>query len=173
MTDEQRAELKELVRIEAIRGNPANFSEDEIAFRRLLSKAAPWLLEAAQENERWRWLGDITPCPNCDGSGKNSHGSCCRIPGHARDCACAVCQWKNAMYRQEAEIAALKARIAELDQIRLLSYELVEGSFEDGDEMQRLKATVERLRLKFCATGATEQDAPCSCAACKLAKGNA
>lgn len=52
--------------------------------------------EMRAELSRLRALvGVITPCANCDGSGSNAHGSCCRIPGHAKECACLICQWKT------------------------------------------------------------------------------
>lgn len=52
--------------------------------------------------------GNITPCPNCDGSGRNAQGDCCRIPGHARQCKCILCQWKNACNRNENEANSLR-----------------------------------------------------------------
>ena len=53
-------------------------------------------------------FGTITPCKNCDGSGRNQHGSCCRITGHARECKCLVCQWKTAYYQLENKLNVLR-----------------------------------------------------------------
>ena len=61
-------------------------------------------------------LGEITYCTNCDGSGQNDHGSCCRIPGHAKECKCLLCEWKNAAYRNTtrhlAEKSTLESRLS-------------------------------------------------------------
>jgi hypothetical protein len=72
----------------------------EVALR---CNAHEWLVEALAK------FGTITPCGNCDGSGRNQHGSCCRITGHARECKCLVCQWKTAYYRLEDKMNALRA----------------------------------------------------------------
>jgi hypothetical protein len=54
-------------------------------------------------------FGTITPCLNCNGSGKNQHGACCRISGHAKECKCLACQWKTAYYQLEDKLNALRA----------------------------------------------------------------
>lgn len=59
-----------------------------------------------RDREHSARFGVITPCPNCDGSGKNQYGDCCRIPGHSKECACILCQWKNAYYKLEREHVA-------------------------------------------------------------------
>lgn len=73
-------------------------------------------LTPRQLAEQLKILGTITPCPNCDGSGQNEHGSCCRIPGHARECTCTLCRWKNSRYAAETveiELKAERERLAE------------------------------------------------------------
>ena len=57
-------------------------------------------------------IGTVTPCSNCDGSGKNAQGDCCRIPGHARECKCLLCQWKDACYRNENDCVNAKCELA-------------------------------------------------------------
>lgn len=88
-------------------------------------------IEAAIESERSRaravldLLGPITACPNCDGSGKNAQGDCCRIPGHARGCICVLCQWKDATYQLEGELVRARADMERLTNLRNQFVELL------------------------------------------------
>lgn len=82
------------------------------------------MIAAAIESERSRaravldLLGPITVCTNCDGSGKNAQGDCCRIPGHACACNCVLCQWKNATYELEGELVRARADVERLTSLR-------------------------------------------------------
>lgn len=65
--------------------------------------------ELAKHAQLMKVIGRITSCAICGGSGRASNGgACCRIPGHAKECKCALCQWKNAYYRET--IALCKER---------------------------------------------------------------
>lgn len=72
----------------------------------------------SREERTLKLIGEITPCLDCDGSGVNDYGSCCRIPGHARECKCVLCQWKNACQRNEKELSDAKATCVALEQER-------------------------------------------------------
>ena len=60
-------------------------------------------------------VGQVTPCSNCDGSGITERDSaCCRIPGHARECKCLICEWKRAYYSVKNRWIADKTEIERL-----------------------------------------------------------
>lgn len=85
-------------------------------------------------------VGKVTPCLKCDGTGKDARGSaCCRIPGHARECECAVCQWMQASYRNEREadslreqVAHVQARFDKLYSDSMIGHRWFEGRFGAG-----------------------------------------
>ncbi len=132
-------------------------------------------LEAERDRLK-KVLGDVTVCSNCDGSGKNAQGDCCRITGHARECQCTLCQWKNAHYEAEhREItlkterdllkteleqlkkyvndAAILALLAERDRLKAEVAELQEAldardELTRGWPLQRHQLTEERDRLR-------------------------
>lgn len=103
---DQQARIAELEKDNAALHEKAEAASEEVSLRDIR-------IAGMEKSLRWvAWVGTITPCPFCDGSGNTAQGSCCRIPGHAKACGCALCQWKNACQRWETRIAELEKEMS-------------------------------------------------------------
>ena len=130
-----------------------------------LRNAAPWLLKAAQESESYR----LTRLAALE---QFAARRCGYQPGvserpfenYISDHIGSV---EHQVRTRDAEISALKARLAEAE----------ESELRLKQHAATLQATVERLRASFCRSNgrtlAVGDNTPCSCTACRLAKGEA